>query len=301
MYRVKLATVQPQEGPRCIGLVEGDEVSLMPSWQANFPHNMLDLLELGDAGLELIRSMAKTAPKVPLANVKLCAPIQPRKLMALGINYQAHIAEMMERIPSFSPPSEQVWFNKQITSVTGPFDPLHRPKVSEMLDYEGELAIVIGKRCRHVSHKDAASAIVGYMICNDASVRDWQMATPTQTMGKSFDTHAPLGPWITTSDEIPDPQNLDVRVWVNSELRQSFNTSDMVFSCHDQIVHLSKAMTLEPGDVIATGTSIGNGVLRNPPLFLRCGDTVKISIDRLGSIENTVIDEPDATLFTREF
>lgn len=296
---MKLATVQPQDGARCIGLVEGEEVILLPARQRDFPATMLDLLDLGDAGLALVRSASMAAPRVPLSSVRLCAPIQPRKLLALGINYRAHIAEMVERIPSFSPPSDQVWFNKQITSVTGPFDPIHRPKVSEMLDYEGELAVVIGKRCRHVSPEDAASVIVGYMICNDASVRDWQMATPTQTMGKSFDTHAPLGPWITTSDEIPDPQNLGVRVWVNGEIRQNFNTSDMVFSCYEQIVHLSKAMTLEPGDVIATGTSVGNGVLRNPPVFLKSGDVVRISIDMLGQIENTIIDEPDGTLFPR--
>jgi 2-keto-4-pentenoate hydratase/2-oxohepta-3-ene-1,7-dioic acid hydratase in catechol pathway len=284
---------------RAIGVVTGDEIADIAAVDPALPSTLLELLELGDAGMDAARAAAETAPKVPLASVKLLAPVQPRKLLALGINYKEHIAEMMERMPEFTPPAAQVWFNKQVTSVTGPYDPMHKPKVSDVFDYEGELAIVIGKRCRHVAIADAASVIAGYIICNDASVRDWQMATPTQTMGKSFDTHAPIGPWLTTCDEVPDAQNLRVQVWVNGELRQDFNTSDMVFSCYEQVAHLSKAMTLEPGDVITTGTSTGNGALRVPPALLVDGDIVKIAISGLGFIENPVINEPEEALFMR--
>lgn len=284
---------------KALGVVDGDEILDVGIADPALPTDLVDLLELGDGAMRALGAAAKIAPRMPLSSVRLVAPVQPRKLLALGINYKAHIAEMMARMPDFTPPTTQVWFNKQVTSVTGPYDVIHKPKVSDMLDYEGELAIVIGKRCRHVAEEDAASVIAGYMICNDASVRDWQMATPTQTIGKSFDTHAPLGPWLTTSDEVEDPQDLQVQVWVNGEIRQDFSTADMVFSCYEQIAHLSKAMTLEPGDVITTGTSIGNGVLRKPPVLLVHGDIVRISITGLGSIENPVVDEPDFALFER--
>jgi len=295
---MKLATFETAERRR-LGLVVGQEILDLNTADAGLPSDMLRLLEMEDAGLAAVTIAARSAARLPLDTVRLLAPVVPRKLMALGINYREHIAEMKSRIPGFEPPAEQVWFNKQVTSVNGPFDPMHKPKVSDMFDYEGELAIVIGKRCRHVPVEKAAEVIAGYMICNDASVRDWQMATPTQTMGKSFDTHAPIGPWITTSDEVPDPQALQITVWVNDEERQNFSTGDMVFSCHQQVAHLSKAMTLEPGDVIITGTSVGNGVLRQPPLWLKAGDIVRIAITGLGQIENMVVDEPVDALFRR--
>jgi 2-keto-4-pentenoate hydratase/2-oxohepta-3-ene-1,7-dioic acid hydratase in catechol pathway len=295
---MKLASFEHQ-GRRAIGVVDGQEIADIGQADSAIPATMVDFLDMGDLGMALARAAIQKAPRLQLADVRLLAPVQPRKLLALGINYKAHIAEMMERLPDFKPPAVQVWFNKQVTSVAGPYDPMHKPKVSDMFDYEGELAIVIGKRCRHVAAEDAGAVIAGYMICNDASVRDWQMATPTQTMGKSFDTHAPTGPWITTSDEIVDPQDLQVQVWVNEDLRQDFSTADMVFSCYEQIAHLSKAMTLEPGDIIATGTSVGNGVLRVPPVLLVEGDMVKIAITGLGEIKNPVINEPDGALFTR--
>jgi 2-keto-4-pentenoate hydratase/2-oxohepta-3-ene-1,7-dioic acid hydratase in catechol pathway len=296
--QVRLITFS-KDGVNRIGVLDGGEACDVTAVDPEIPRSMIDFLEAGERGFEAARAAIATAPRFDVATVELRAPVAPRKLLALGINYREHIAEMQALMPAFVFPDTQVWFNKQVTSVTGPFDPIHKPKVSDLLDYEGELAIVIGKRCRHVSEAEAASVIAGYTICNDVSVRDWQMATPTQTMGKSFDTHAPLGPAIVTSDEVGDPQDLRVRVWVNGEARQDFSTSDMVFSCFKQIEHLSKAFTLEPGDVITTGTSVGNGVLRVPPVLLKAGDLVRVEIDRIGAIENRVVDEPETALFQR--
>ena len=169
------------------------------------------------------------------------------------------------------------------------------PRVSAALDYEGELAFVIGKRCRHVPRERASEVIAGYTIANDVSVRDWQLRVPTFTMGKSFDTHCPLGPALVTADEISDPHNLELRTWVNGELRQSSNTKQLIFDCFSLVEHLSTAFSLEPGDVISTGTPGGVGGAMKPPQMLKVGDIVKIAIDGLGEIENAVIEEPEST------
>ena len=192
-------------------------------------------------------------------------------------------------------PVVPVIFNKQSTSATGPFDLVHRPRESEQIDYEGELAIVIGKRCRRVPAAKARSVVAGYAVANDVSVRDWQIRVPTMTMGKSWDTHCPFGPWITTPDEAGDPHSLDLKTWVNGELRQNANTSDLIFNCDQIIEHLSTAFTLEAGDVIVTGTPSGVGLWMNPKSWLKDGDVVRIEIQGLGAIENRVVDEPEGT------
>jgi 2-keto-4-pentenoate hydratase/2-oxohepta-3-ene-1,7-dioic acid hydratase in catechol pathway len=185
-------------------------------------------------------------------------------------------------------------FNKQTTAVNGPRDPIHRPRVSDKLDYEGELAFVIGRRCRHVPAGRAREVIAGYTVCDDVSVRDWQVSVPTFTMGKSFDTHCPLGPWMVTGDEL-DPHNLGIRTWVNGELRQSSNTKHLIFDVFALVEHLSTAFTLEPGDVIPTGTPSGVGIAMKPPKMLVAGDVVRIAIDGIGEIEGSVIAEPSDT------
>jgi 2-keto-4-pentenoate hydratase/2-oxohepta-3-ene-1,7-dioic acid hydratase in catechol pathway len=225
-----------------------------------------------------------------LDQVRLLAPVQPRKFLAIGLNYADHIAESGMQAPEYP-----VFFNKQITCVVGPDDEVHMPRVSNLLDYEGELAIVIGTRCRHVPEDHAHEVIAGYTIANDISVRDWQIRTPTMTMGKSFDTHGPLGPWIVTAEELGDPHELALRTYVNDELRQDSNTSEMIYNCYQQIAHLSQAFTLEPGDVIATGTPAGIGAARQPfpHGLLTIGDTVRVEIDGIGALTNTIIEEPD--------
>jgi 2-keto-4-pentenoate hydratase/2-oxohepta-3-ene-1,7-dioic acid hydratase in catechol pathway len=166
------------------------------------------------------------------------------------------------------------------------------PRASSIVDYEGELGVVIGTRCRHVAPADARDVIAGYCIVNDVSVRDWQRRSPTMTMGKSFDTHGPIGPWIVTEDEITDPQDLWLTTTVNGEVLQDASTSNMIFGIAEQIAHLTTAFTLEPGDVLATGTPAGVGIFRDPPILLKAGDTVRIEISGIGALENPVVDEP---------
>ncbi|MGH9033131.1 MAG: fumarylacetoacetate hydrolase family protein [Acidimicrobiia bacterium] len=236
-------------------------------------------------------SAVETGPSHPLDAVELLAPIErPPKFLAIGLNYADHMAESGAEAPTFP-----VFFNKQSTCVIGPGARVHRPRASDQLDYEGELGVVIGRRCRHVPAARAADVIAGYTIVNDVTARDWQFKAPTWTLGKSFDTHGPMGPWVVTADELTDPHSLRIRTWVNDELRQDASTKQMIFDCFDQIETLSTVFTLEPGDVISTGTPAGVGVFRQPPSFLEAGDVVRVEIEGIGTLENPVIDEPAET------
>jgi len=287
---MKLATFT-EGGTTRIGVVVGDEIADLGG--TNLPSDMMGLLTAGEAALAKAAEAAKTEPKLALAEVKLESPIlRPPKILAVGLNYADHVAEA-----GMKTPEHPMIFNKQSTSAHPPFEPFHRPNYSTALDYEGELAIVIGKRCRHVPRDRAHEVIAGYTVCNDVSVRDWQLRVPTFTMGKSNDTHCPLGPWIVTSDEVGDPHILDLKTWVNGELRQSTNTKHLIFDCFTLIEHLTTAFTLEVGDVIATGTSGGVGIAMKPPQLLVAGDVVKIEIDKIGAIEASVIEEPESTTY----
>ena len=242
---------------------------------------------------ELAELAAEPSPGEDLEAIRLLSPARPRKYLAIALNYADHIAET-----GMEAPAVPTFFNKQPTCVVGPDADVHMPMVSDKLDYEGELAIVIAKRCRHVPVEQAAEVIAGYTIANDVSVRDWQMRAPTMTIGKSFDTHGPLGPWLVTGDEIADPQQLGIRTFVNDEQRQDGNTSEMVFDCFEQVSHLSEAFTLEPGDVIATGTpaGIGASIQPFPEGLLKVGDVVRIEIDGIGELRNQVVAEPQGFL-----
>jgi 2-keto-4-pentenoate hydratase/2-oxohepta-3-ene-1,7-dioic acid hydratase in catechol pathway len=287
---LKLARFRDGSSTR-LGLVEGDEIIDLRSGESRLPDDLLALLRAGDDGLQAVRHAARTAHRRPLSSVRLCAPIAaPRKFLGLGLSFRSHVEEI--RAGGGVIPAHQVWFNKQVTAVNGPFDPIHLPKVSRQLDYEGELAIVIGKKARHVHRRDARSVIAGYLVCNDVTVRDWQRRTPTATLGKSFDTHGPIGPWLTTADEILHPENLRIRTWVDGELRQDGNTNDLIYSFGEMIEELSTAFTLEPGDVLTTGTPSGIGAAANPPRFLEEGQVVRVEVERLGWIENEVVAEP---------
>jgi 2-keto-4-pentenoate hydratase/2-oxohepta-3-ene-1,7-dioic acid hydratase in catechol pathway len=201
------------------------------------------------------------------------------------MNYREHAKEA-EALGIPTPPS-QLWFNKQVSCITGPFDPVIYPAVSEKLDYEAELAVVIGTRCRAVSRADARSVIAGYMVANDVSARDWQMRASTITLGKSFDTHGPIGPWIVTDDAVPDPHALTLHLSVNGEERQRTSTGDMIYDIYDQIAYLSTVMTLEPGDILSTGTPSGVGIITNG--LLSIGDVVRVEVDGIGVIENRIV------------
>jgi 2-keto-4-pentenoate hydratase/2-oxohepta-3-ene-1,7-dioic acid hydratase in catechol pathway len=228
-----------------------------------------------------------------LTDIELVAPIaKPEKFFGVALNYADHIKET-----GLEQPEYPTLFNKQNSCVIGPNDVIHRPNVSEKLDYEGELGVVIGKRCRHVNREEAKTVIAGYTIVNDVSVRDWQMRSHTWTLGKSFNTHGPVGPWIVTPDEIGDPHNLNIKTWVNEDLRQNFSTKHLVFNCYYLVEYLSQVMTLEPGDIIATGTSSGVGVKMKPRGYMKPRDEVRIEIENIGVLKNSVIEEPDSTKF----
>jgi 2-keto-4-pentenoate hydratase/2-oxohepta-3-ene-1,7-dioic acid hydratase in catechol pathway len=286
---MKLATFERDQKTH-IGVVEDGEIADLTA--GGLPSSMLSLLDTDPDWLGTVRSALSKAPRFALSSVTLRAPVlRPPKVLAVGLNYHAHAKEGGVSLPKFP-----VIFNKQATAVTGPCDEIHRPPDSETIDYEGELAVVIGRRCRRVPKDQALSVVAGYAVANDVSVRDWQFRVPTMTMGKSWDTHCPLGPWIVTTDELPDPHNLDLKTWVNGELRQDANTSDLIFDVGDIIAHLSTAFTLEPGDVIVTGTPSGVGAFREPPAWLKAGDVVRIEIEKIGAIENRVVEEPGDTV-----
>ena len=257
---------------------------------ADIPASMIEFLGAGLKSMQAMQELIyKNSTRIALAEVKLNAPVpRPGKYLGIALNYADHIAETGRDRPEY--PS---FFTKQSTCVIGCGDAIHLPKVSDKLDYEGELAFVIGKRCRHVPVDKAHQVIAGFTIANDVSVRDWQMRSPTLMIGKSFDTCGPLGPWIVTPDELADPHNLSIKTWIDDELRQDGNTGQMIFDCYDMIAYLSQAMTLEPGDVITTGTPSGVGVTMQPRGYMKPGQIAKIEIEGIGTLSNVVIEEPD--------
>ncbi|MEM5516565.1 fumarylacetoacetate hydrolase family protein [Henriciella sp. AS95] len=218
--------------------------------------------------------------------------IRPGKILAIGLNYAAHVAESASFVDT-EKPSAQIWFNKQVTAASGPGDPIHVPRVSSMLDYEAELVVVIGQSGRHVPADRAMDIIAGFTCGCDASVRDWQKASPTMMMGKGFDTHAPFGPALVTPDEVGPLEQLSIKGFVNDELRQNAKLGDMIHNIAEQIAHLSAAFTLEPGDIIFTGTPAGVAIGHTPPKWLKAGDRFRVEIENVGVLENPVIDEPD--------
>ena len=286
---MKLITFTESSRTR-IGLLQGEQIVDLSQAAPALPDDMLTLLEAGDTALQEAAKHVDAATHFAAVDVVIEAPMRrPPKILAIGLNYQAHATESNMDIPKYP-----VVFTKQATSANGPYAPIHSPQETKMLDYEGELGMVIGKRCRRVSKDDASKVIAGFCVLNDVSVREWQfLSTPPQfTMGKSWDTHNPFGPAIVTADEV-DPHNLMLRTFVNGELRQETNTDDLIFNCYDIIEFLSTAFTLEPGDLIATGTPSGVGAAMQPQATLQIGDTVKVEIEGLGFIENEVIVEPD--------
>lgn len=290
---MKLATFR-KNGTQRIGAVLGTEIADLTSANERLPNDLRSLMDGGTEALTAAKATLSRAKCHALNDVRLEAPIgNPRKILGLGLSFKSHVEEVRANGIPITIPPHQVWFNKQVTAINGPYDPIHLPRVSSELDYEGEVAMVIGRRARHVKKDDAAQYIGGFMICNDVSVRDWQLRSPTAMLGKSFDTHAPTGPWLTTPDEIGNPENLRIRTWVDDELRQDGNTNDFIYSLGEMIEELSTVFTLEPGDILSTGCPAGVGGLMDPPCFLTAGQKVRIAVEGLGHIENTVIAEPE--------
>ncbi len=281
---MKIARYKGADGPQ-LGIVDGERIVAL----ADLGIEIADMIELIEAGPAMLHAIAERMNEgssgVPLSSVKLMAPLRPRKFLGLGMNYQRH-AEEAQRL-GIAIPEKQLWFNKQTSCISGPFDPIE-PGVTEKLDYEVELGVVIGRSAKSVSRATAFDHVFGYLVVNDVSARDWQFHTTTMTMGKSFDTHGPIGPWIVTADEIENPEKLGVRCFVNGEKRQDSNTSDFIHGIASQIEYLSTAFTLEPGDILSTGTPEGVGAAMEPPSFLQPGDIVRCEIDKIGAIENVI-------------
>jgi 2-keto-4-pentenoate hydratase/2-oxohepta-3-ene-1,7-dioic acid hydratase in catechol pathway len=270
------------DGQTRTGIVVGDTVI-----DSGVPGTMIDLIRDWDALKPQLEAKAAAGGGVPLASVRLEAPVQrPGKIFAIGLNYADHIAES-----NMATPERQVWFTKAQTSVNGPFDPIEIAKGTMTADYEVELVAVVGKGGKHVSAAEAPAAIFGYCVGNDVTERIWQHAGPQWSLGKSFDTHAPMGPWIVTADEAGDPHQLGLRCFVNGEKRQDSNTRHLVFNIWQQVEHLSIGMTLEPGDCLFTGTPGGVGAAMDPRQFLQPGDVVRCEVDGLGHIEGTMVAE----------
>ena len=286
---MKLCTFHHGDATR-IGVVTDDGVVDLSQAAPELPRETSALLAAGPDALRRAASAASNATsRLALDSVRLAAPIlRPPKFLAIGLNYADHIAEA-----GIEPPKLPTVFNKQSTCVTGPRDPVWMPRISHVLDYEGELGFVIGRRCRHVPRDRAHEVIAGYLVVNDVTIRDWQLRVPTWTMGKSFDTHGPIGPWITTADEIGDPHGLRLRTFVNDELCQDSNTKQLIFDCYALVAHLSDGFTLEAGDVVATGTPGGVGIAMKPPKLLGVGDRMRVEIEGLGALDNEVVAEPD--------
>lgn len=283
---MKLATFQAG-GAAELGAVVGD--SIVPiSRAASALDEMTALIRAWPTARAEVEAIADRGEgALALDSVRLLAPIRrPGKIMAIGLNYADHIAESQ-----MATPEHQVWFSKAPTSANGPFDPIEIPRAGGAVDYEAELVAVVGSGGRHIGRGDAPASLFGFCVGNDATERAWQHRTPQWVLGKSFDTHAPFGPWITTVDELPDPHGLGIRCLVNGETRQDSNTEHLVFDVWAQIEHLSQAMTLEPGDLIFTGTPGGIGAAMKPMRFLQPGDVVRVEIDGLGAIENVCAKE----------
>ena len=284
---MKIATYRANE-ETSIGVIQGEEVVDLKS--CGFAGDMISLLQ-GGIDVDAIEAKLADGKRLKLADVELLAPVpNPGKVLAIGLNYGDHIEES-----GMEAPKHQVWFNKQHNCITGPYAPINLPAVSPMLDYEAELCLVIGKTCKHVPKERAQEVIAGYFCGNDVSVRDWQIRAQTFQIGKSFDTHGPIGPYLVTPDEVGDPHDLGIRCLVNGEERQSSNTRHLIFDCFDAIEHLTQAFTLDVGDVLFMGTPAGVGAAMKPPVWLTEGDLVRVEIDKLGYIENTVVPEQAKT------
>lgn len=274
------------DGQPAIGVVVGDGIirisDLLPEYR-----EMRQLAAAGPEALErLADKLAGARPIVALEGARLLSPVErPHNFLAIGMNYRKHAEEGVRL--GVVPPKFQVWFNKATSSISGPFDEID-PGVTRQLDYEVELGVVIGRAARYVTPDEAPTHVFGYVVANDVSARDWQLHANTWTIGKSFESFGPVGPWIVTPDEIGDPHRLELRTYVNGELRQQANTEQLIYSIWEQIEYVSTAFVLEPGDLLLTGTPEGVGHALIPQRHLETGDVVRCEIENIGAIENKV-------------
>jgi 2-keto-4-pentenoate hydratase/2-oxohepta-3-ene-1,7-dioic acid hydratase in catechol pathway len=286
---MRFATYE-SDGSTRVGLVAGDELVDLTAELGARCDDVMQLLALGENGLNAARrAMRRADTRVRLDAVKLRPPVlRPEKLLGVGMNYHSFVRGASQL--GMTIPEDPVWFYRPSSCLVGHQGDVWLPRAAQDLDYEVELAIVIGRECRDVSASQAAAVIGGFSVANDLTLRS--RVAKSLVLATSFDTHTPLGPVLVTPDELGDPHRLAVRTWVNDELRQSSNTSEMITSCYELIATISTSCTLRPGDVILTGTPDGCGIFRSPPSGLTAGDTVKLEIEGVGVIANRVIDEP---------
>ena len=288
---MKLATYT-HAGRTRIGVVdEGDTVDLAAA-VPDLPQEMCAFLRAGRPALDSARNaLLQRSTRLRVSDVWLEAPVQrPGKLITIGVNYREHAAEAGRETPQHPPLNFRLG-----TCINAPYGDMWLPSKSVQFDYELEFSVVIGRRCRGITREQASQVVVGYTIFNDGSVRDYQLQVQ-RNLGKSWDTHGPLGPWIVTADEIADPHNLEFRTTVNGEVRQHDNTGNMIHDWETMIEYASTAWTLEPGDVIATGTCGGVAFGMQPPQWLKVGDVVRMEVEGIGYLENRVVPEPPGTM-----
>jgi 2-keto-4-pentenoate hydratase/2-oxohepta-3-ene-1,7-dioic acid hydratase in catechol pathway len=289
---VRWVSVATDRGPRACGLVEGQYVDVNAA-DSEMPSSLRELLARGPDVHRRAWSALRSGPVTyEPAKTRLLPPVpDPRKIICIGLNYRDHAAESGVPVPP-----EPVLFSKYPTTLIGHLDRIVLPRVSHEVDYEAELVVVIGQGGKHISREKAREHIGGYTIGHDVSARDWQLHKPAKQWmaGKTFDTFAPTGPELVTPDEVPDPHNLGIRLRLNGQTMQDSSTSQLIFGVEELIAYLSQIVTLEPGDLIFTGTPPGVGMARKPPVWLKPGDVVEVEIDRLGILRNSVIAENEA-------
>ncbi len=287
---MRLVTMETPQGLRAGLLTNGKYLDICAT-RPDLPLSVRQLLELGDRALLELQQLPTSSNALYYEHeqVRLRAPIpDPPKVICIGLNYRDHAAESGAPIPA-----EPVLFSKFSSAIIGPEEPIRLPRVSREVDYEAELVVVIGKRGRYIPEDQARNYVAGYTIGHDVSARDWQLRKPggQWLAGKTFDTFAPIGPALVTADEIRDPHRLSIELRLNGRVMQRSNTEQMIFTVDKLVAYISQVVTLQPGDLIFTGTPPGVGFARKPPVFLKPGDIVEIEIENLGILRNPVTAE----------
>lgn len=286
---MRLVTFQtPTQGPRA-GALDGDVVIDLSATDPSLPVSVRLLLEAGEQTLRRAEAASKSPKRVVVENAKLLAPIpDPQKVIGVGLNYKDHAAEQGLKLPA-----DPVIFSKFPSAVIGPDEPIVLPIVSQEIDFEAELVVVIGQRGKNIPEDRALEYVAGYTVGHDVSARDWQQRKDGKqwVLGKSFDTFAPSGPALVTKDEVPDPHSLAIKFRLNGETMQDSNTSQMAAKVQEIIAYISQVFTLIPGDLIYTGTPPGVGFARRPPVFMKPGDICEVEIESLGILRNPCIAE----------
>lgn len=290
---MKLASID-LNGLARVGVIVGEEFVDLTEQLGVEVGDVAKFLALGAEARALAEGCVKSrTPRISLDSVKLRSPIlQGDKILGVGMNYHSFVAAA--RRLGLALPRERIWFYRPRGCITGPYDDVWLPRTAIDLDYEVELAIIIGRRCRYVTSAEAPAVVGGFTVANDLTLRE--RVLKSIVFGKSFDTHTPMGPWIVTPEEIGDLRSLAVRTWINGALRQESTTAEMIADCYELIVEISSVCTLNPGDIILTGTPDGSGIFQHPPSSLAVGDVVKVEIERIGTLENRVVDEPNSAL-----